>query len=379
MTRLSESTENAELSAEEIEARTIRRADLVPDRSAFIDTILPECAGKENYALIGPGVSENPNQIVPVTEPHGFNLGVAALPHGVTNSLHLHFTAEVFSCMSGEWLFRWGVDGTDGEAIVRPGDVISVPSWLFRGFTNLGADDAWMFSSLGQDETGGILWAPSVLEAAGKLGNFLSADNHMVQGTPGVPPEGVELTKPLPEEELAKLPRLSLENMVKRLTTQQDLIWSTMPFLDSTVEGGEAELALVIGYGITENRTQAPTVYNPHGFTLAWLRAKPGKGMLTHRHQDSQVLMVKEGRWRITLNRENPVFTEIGPLDTFSVPAGAWRRIESIGEETGLMVVMTGGDGRTPLEWDVEVQEAALNNGVAYDNDGYLAPAAVVA
>ena len=121
-----------EVTADEAEQRTIRRAELVPDRSAFIDTVLPQCAGKENYALIGPGVSENPDQVVPVTAPHGFNLGVAALPHGITNSLHLHFTAEVFSCMSGKWLFRWGVDGTDGEAMIEPGDVISIPSGPHR-------------------------------------------------------------------------------------------------------------------------------------------------------------------------------------------------------------------------------------------------------
>jgi hypothetical protein len=103
--------DGTDVTAAEIEHRTIRRAELVPDTSAFIDTILPECKGKANYALIGPGVAENPDQIVPVTEPHGFNLGVAALPHGVTNSLHLHFTAEVFSCMSGRWTFQWGIDG----------------------------------------------------------------------------------------------------------------------------------------------------------------------------------------------------------------------------------------------------------------------------
>lgn len=105
-----------------------------------------------------------------MTAPHGFNLGVAALPHGITNSLHLHFTAEVVSCMSSKWLFRWGVDGTDGEAVIEPGDVTSIPTWMLRGFTNIGADDGWLFSSLGQDETGGILWAPSALEAAAKLG-----------------------------------------------------------------------------------------------------------------------------------------------------------------------------------------------------------------
>ena len=370
--------QQTEVTPDELEARAIRRAELVPDRSAFIDTVLPECVGKENYALIGPGVAENADQVVPVSTPHGFNLGVAALPHGITNSLHLHFTAEVFSCMSGKWLFRWGVDGTDGEAVIEPGDVISIPTWVFRGFTNIGADDGWMFSSLGQDETGGILWAPSVLEAAGKLGKFLSADNKMVDGAPGQPPEGVKLTTPLTEEQCAELPRLTLDQMRERLATPDELVWSSKPFLDSGLDGGGAELALVIGYGIAEDRDLAPKISNPHGFSIAWLGAKPGQGVSLHRHEASQVFMVKDGRWRITLNKDNPVSTEFGPLDTLSVPIGAWRRIENVGDDDGLLVVMTGGDGRVLLEWDDAVVSAAREQGLGRDTNGYLAPSAIV-
>ena len=363
---------------EEVEQRTILRSELVPDRSAFIDTVLPQCQGKENYALIGPGVSENPDQIIPVTDPHGYNLGVAALPHGITNSLHLHFTAEVFTCMTGEWLFRWGVDGTDGEVMVRPGDIASMPTWMFRGFTNLGSDDGWMFSSLGQDETGGILWAPSVLRDAGELGHFLTKDNRMVSGKPGEPPAGVELTEPLSDAELATLPRITPEEMRSRLVKAEDLRWSSEPFLDSRLPGGGAELATVIGYGLTEDRSQEPNITNPHGFSLAWLRAEPRRGMSFHRHEGSQVLMVKEGSWQVTLNQEDPATTELGPLDSFSVPRGAWRRIENIGETTGEIAVMTEGDGRVTLDWAPEVRQAALEQGVAFDPNGYLAPASIV-
>ena len=331
-----------------------------------------------NFGLIGPGVAENAEQAVAVSAPHGFNLGVAALPHGVTNSLHLHYTAEVFSCVSGKWLFRWGIDGKDGEAVVEAGDVISIPTWVFRGFTNIGADDGWMFSSLGRDQTSGIVWAPSVLEAAARLGKFLSADSRMVDGEPGKPPAGVELTKPLSAEQLADLPRLTVEQMRQRLAKPEDLQWSSRPFLDSGLEGGGAELALVVDYGITEDRTQTPRVHNPHGFSTAWLRAEPGQGVGLHRHEESQVFMVMDGRWRITLNKDNAVTSEIGPLDTFSVPVGAWRRIQSIGDQAGELVVMTGGDGRVLLEWDDSVVAAAREQGLSRDTNGYLAPSAIV-
>jgi hypothetical protein len=42
-------------------------------------------------------------------------------------------------------------------------------------------------------------------------------------------------------------------------------------------------------------------------------------------------------------------------------------------------VAMTGGDGRVRLEWSEQVRAAALAAGTAFDTDGYLAPAAIVA
>ena len=47
--------------------------------------------------------------------------------------------------------------------------------------------------------------------------------------------------------------------------------------------GGQVDLALVIGFGITEHRIPGTGVFNPHGFTMAVLRAEPGEAMLRHR------------------------------------------------------------------------------------------------
>jgi hypothetical protein len=53
--------------ATELERRTIRRADWVPSHTAFIDCRTPGSDRKENYAFIGAGVSQNPNQYVNLT------------------------------------------------------------------------------------------------------------------------------------------------------------------------------------------------------------------------------------------------------------------------------------------------------------------------
>lgn len=366
------------VTAAELTHRTILRKDLVADKAAFLDTKIPGSERKVNYPLIGSGVSENPDQVVPVTEPHGFALGGAVMPSGVINNLHLHFTAEVFFCFAGEWQFRWGVNGTDGEAIVRAGDVISIPTWIFRGFTSL-TDDAWLYTALGRDESGGLIWAPSVMAESAKHGNFLGSDNKIIETEPGeFPPAGTALAKPLSEAQLAALQVVSVAEMRERLTTPDDLAWYSDSFLDSGLPSGGAQLALVIGYGITEHRFQAPRLTSPHGFSVSWLRAAPGLGMSAHRIEDTQVLIVRSGSVRVTLNVDAPVSTVLGPYDTLSVPVGAWRTIESIGIEDADIIVITGNEGRSYIEWAPGVIVDARKLDVAIDPNGYLAPASLL-
>ncbi len=365
------------VTAEELNYRTILRRDLKEDRAAFLDTKIPGSEGKINYPLIGAGVSENPDQVIPVTEPHGFNLGGAVMPAGVVNNLHLHFTAEVFVCFAGDWQFRWGVDGTDGDVMVGDGDVISIPTWVFRGFTSQ-TDDAWLYTALGRDDSGGLLWAPSVIEKAARSGRHLSVKNEIIETAPGEVPEGVELIKPLNADQLATLRKVNVDEMRQRLARPQDLIWHDEPFLDSTLRGGGAQLALVVGYGLTENRSQRPLLSDPHGLSLAWLRAQPGQGVGRHRIRSSQVLIVKNGRLKVTLNRQSPVSVVLGAYDTLSIPPAAWRTLACVGDEPVQVVVLTEGDGRVFLEWDPAVVAEARARDITHDPNGYLAPASLL-
>ena len=362
---------------DELTSRTILRKDLREDRAAFLDTKIPGSENKINYPLIGPGVSENAEQVVPVTAPHGFNLGGAVMPAGVVNNLHLHFTAEVFVCFAGEWKFRWGVDGKDGETIVKAGDVISIPTWIFRGFTSL-TDDAWLYTALGRDVSGGLIWAPSVIEKSARYGNHLGVTNTIIETEPGDFPRGVELRQPLTDAQLSTLRTVSTMEMRGRLAQPGDLSWSRAPFLDSTLPGGGAQLATVVGYGLTEDRFQSPRLSDPHGLTLAWLRAEPGQGVNRHRVTESEVIIVKEGRLRVTLNADEPVSVELGPYDTLSVPVGAWREFHAVGDETALAVIINSGESRVYIEWDDDVRSAALEQDLALDPNGYVAPASML-
>lgn len=375
------------VSAGELERRTIRRTDWVSCNAAFIDCRTPGSDRKENYAFIGSGVSQNANQYVNLTELHGYNVGAAGMPNGVTNNLHLHFTAEVFINFGGTFRLRWGVDGTDGEYVSHDGDVITVPSWIFRGFTNEGPDDGILLTVLGQDVTGGIIWGPSVLREAESYGLYLTADSRLIDTVAGDElPDDVPLIKPMKQRYIDDLTPYSVEEMRQRVIQPGDRVYSQRPFLCTDLPGGNAELALVIGYGVSEDRRQVPRVHEPHSFNLAWLRAVPGEGMLRHRHHQSQVLTVKSGIWEITLNEADEAQTaRLGVQDALSVPAGSWRSIRLVEagdnaatEGTGELLVVNSGDGRVRLEWAPEVVHAAFDAGWMLDPNGYVAPVAVM-
>lgn len=377
--------ENTVIDAQELRRRTIRRGDLVSCNAAFIDCRTPGSDQKENYALIGNGVSQNSGQVINLQEDHGFNIGAAAMPNGVTNSLHMHFTAEVFFNFRGNWRFRWGRDGRGGEYVSQVGDIITVPTWIFRGFTNEGQDDGWLFTALGQSDTGGIIWGPSVLAEAQGHGLYLTSDNRLIDTVAGdALPEDGTLILPMPEEVVAGLRTYSAEEMRARITTSEDLEYSDRPFLCSVLPGGGAQLASVIGYGMTEDRDMAPRVSNPHSFSVAWLRATAGEGMLRHRHSEAQVLIVKTGTWSVLLNSgEEELEVVLGPEDTLSVPAGVERvfRLAEAGPDgaPGELLVINGGDSRVRLEWAPEVVAAVAEKGLALDADGYIAPSFLLA
>lgn len=373
--------------AAEVARRTIRRADWVAENAAFIDCRTPGSDRKSNYAFIGPGVSQNAKQFINLSEPHGYNVGAAGMPNGVNNNLHLHFTAEVFINFGGTFRVRWGVDGRQGEYVSHDGDIISVPSWIFRGFTNEGPDDGLLLTVLGRDVTGGIIWGPSVLREAESYGLYLTADNRLIDTVAGDDaPEGMALIKPMKQAAIDELTSYTVEEMRDRVTQPGDRRYSDASFLCASLPGGAGELSQVIGYGMSEDRRAVPRLHEPHSFNVAWLRAVPDEGLLRHRHPATQTLLVKSGRWRVTLNDsadEQTVVLE--PQDMLSVQPGSWRRFELLeaGPDaattgTGELLVVNAGDGRTQLEWAPEVVAAAFDRGWMLDPNGYLAPVAVM-
>jgi quercetin dioxygenase-like cupin family protein len=366
----------------EIDRRTIRRTDWVACNAAFIDCRTPGSDKKENYAFIGSGVSQNPAQVVNLTENHGFNTGAAGMPSGISNNLHLHFTAEVFINLGGQFRLRWGVDGKEGEYVSTDGDIISVPTWIFRGFTNEGPDDGILYTVLGRDVTGGIIWGPSVLNEAKGYGLYLTADNRLIDTVAGDEvPEDVALISPMQQRYIDELSRYSVEEMRQRVVQPGDRKYSRNALLCASLPGGAAELALVIGYGMSEDRRQVPSIHEPHSFNVAWVRAAEDEGLLRHRHDKAQAVLVKTGRWVVTLNGDPSAAVELGPSDALSIPEGAWRAFRCVeaGEDgAGEMLVINSGDDRVYLDGAPDVVDAARPADWMRPPNGYLAPGGVM-
>ena len=58
------------MTSEEMEKFIVRYSDLKPCKTAFIDAHTPGSNQKENFTIIGSGVSESPDQHVPVSYTH---------------------------------------------------------------------------------------------------------------------------------------------------------------------------------------------------------------------------------------------------------------------------------------------------------------------
>ena len=59
-------------------------------------------------------------------------------------------------------LGRWG---NAGNVVLEEGDIINIPTGIFRGFENIGTDYGMIMAILGGDDAGGgVIWAPEVIQ-----------------------------------------------------------------------------------------------------------------------------------------------------------------------------------------------------------------------
>ncbi len=300
-------------------ARVVRYDDLIPCRNAFIDTRTPGSDAKENFTIIGPGVAENPEQHVHITEAHGFNIGGARQPPRCTNSQHSHDTAEVFVVHSGRWRFTFGEHGEDAQVDAEPGDIVSFPVHAFRGFENIGEETGFLWSVLGGDDPGRVLWAPKVFEMAAEYGLILLENGALVDTTLGqtVPSDA----KPMPvtsPEAIAKLRRMRPQDAGEIIARAPQ-----------TPIPGEK---LVIGPG-----GQLPAA---EGFTVSRLTLAAQETNAVSSPAHAEVVFVQRGSAEMCTD---DAAVTLGKGDTMTVPAGLPRCYRGLGNGAELIVVRGTG------------------------------------
>ncbi|TAG26475.1 MAG: hypothetical protein EAZ37_08930 [Burkholderiales bacterium] len=374
---------------EELQARFIPASSLRYSTDAFIDYRIPGCGPKKNYALIGPGVSQNPNQPVSLREKHGFQVGGVAMGPGVINPPHMHFTAEVFICTRGSFSLHWGFNPERLEYKLAEGDIASIPTWIYRGFQSHGTADGaegFMFTGLGQDDTGGILWGAATLEAARAQGVHLTEDYKIIDEHLGGQWEAsMKRLQPMTPQEVSQLRTWSPEQMRQRVVKFAELDWSARALLDSALPGCGASLAPVIGHGMSAERNHLAPIMNSHGFSIEWLKIPVGGSVSCHQLSSKQVLAVYQGSIEISI--QNQPFAGIESAqnainfiangnsqgnDSYAMPASVWRAYRNAGDQEAVMLVMTPGDERKRINWAPEVAAAAANAGWGIDANGYV-------
>ena len=284
----------------EMEPRIVRYGDLMPCKTAFIDAHTPGSDQKENFTIIGGGVSESPDQHVHIAIPHGFNIGAAGQPPKCRNSLHSHRTAEVFFVLSGRWRFFWGRWGTAGEVVLEEGDIINIPTGIFRGFENIGTDYGMIMAILGGDDAGGgVIWAPQVIEDAADHGLVLGENGKLYDSKKGQGlPDSVAPMPLLSEDELKDYPEMSPMQVVGM---------GVRRYNDMMALGQHTPCRVIGETGIIRDKP---------GFEVDLItRGSATEAM--HQHDRPSVLMPMRGHWRISWDGGAAT---LAPGDTMSVP-----------------------------------------------------------
>ncbi len=317
---------------QDIESRVVRYGDLKPCRTAFIDAHTPGSDQKENFTIIGAGVSESADQHVHINDAPGFNIGAAGQPPRCRNSLHTHTTAEVFFILKGRWRFFWGRWGDAGEVVLEEGDLINLPTHMFRGFENIGTDYGMIMAVLGGDDAGGgVTWAPQVIEEASDHGLVLGDNGVLYDQKQGhTLPDGVVPMPVMTEAAIADLAEPSCAEVVPYFVARY---WDMVALSDrqpAEVLGANGMLVDRPGFRV-ELLTRNSIANEPYR---------------TDRHE---VLMVMRGHWQVSWDDKT---TTLAPGDTCAIPPGSLRSLKpAMTGEASVYRVINTDDSAGPTHW----------------------------
>jgi mannose-6-phosphate isomerase-like protein (cupin superfamily) len=195
-----------------------------------------------------------------------------------------------------------GEHGRDASVNLSPGDVISLPTNMFRGFENVGDGPGFLFAILGEDNPGRVLWAPLVFDLAAEHGLVLLEDGSLVDTVAGQTiPEGRSRMPRTSEAQVAALNIPSQEEADK-------LVWRPT---------GSTREEEVIG-------PRGAFTWQ-HGFRLIRMRADEQESAIEPTVSQN-VLFVHEGSVGVRWDSET---LTLGAGDTITLPVGLPATVSS--------------------------------------------------
>ena len=282
--------------------------DLVPSSLPFVEGKLEGHKNRKNFSIVGPGVAEDSKQFVKISMSHGYNLGAVIAEPKNGSGLHSHTTAEVFLIYSGKWRFYWGSEGKD-EIILNAGDIISMPTNMFRAFENVGKEEGLIFVVLGEDDPGTVTWVPKILRKAKETGMALLDDNSLIDLSVKKIPEGKKILEPISNDELKKFNNYKVNDLKKYI-----LKFENRSTYENNLANG-INLIQVLGKQFLD-KNLTPVINQDTGFNLSILKAK--KGILKDLIFDKpSILFSQKGLWNIQIQNST---IKLNSKDTFSIP-----------------------------------------------------------
>jgi quercetin dioxygenase-like cupin family protein len=288
--------------------RIAKFSELTPSTLPFVEGRLEGHKERKNYSIVGPGVAEDSEQSVKISQAHGYNLGAVSANPKNGSGLHSHTTAEVFLIYSGKWRFYWGQDGKN-EIILGKGDIISMPTNMFRGFENAGEDEGLIFVVLGNDDPGIITWVPKVLINAKETGLALLDDNSLIDLKKKEIPNGKKLLEPISNEQLDTFDNYSLDEIEKFICK-----FNNQSKFEHSLNN-QIKLIQIIGNQFCDQNYK-PLISHNTGFNLSILKSMNGK-IEDLIFKEPTILFSQKGLWTIKINNDD---FKIDSKDTFSVP-----------------------------------------------------------
>lgn len=169
--------------------------------------------------------------------------------------------------------------------------------------------------------------------------------------------------------------RWNLERLTaERLVRYRDLVPCKNAFVDAYTPGSDKkENFTIIGPGVAEHPNQHVHIAEPHGFNIGGARQPPRCTNSQHSHTTEEVFIVHTGRWAFRWGVEGgdgEVVLEAG--DCISIPTNVFRGFENVGDETGYLFAVLGGDDPGRVLWAPKVFDSAKAHGLVLLENGRL-------